>query len=334
LIGIVLAAGGLWIFFRDVDLYDLWVQLKSYNPFVIVLCAVLPALSLWLRSVRLGLILPASPNSTKKKLFDLVMIEYAINNVLPGRTGDAARGVLLWHRNGFSAGVAIGSVLVERIIDVLMTFAFFFLPVFLLPSLQNARIPLRLGSIHGHLSLWVMGVLACGFALFSFSLFLLYSRHPIAAKALVKEVLAFLPISWHRHTSELAAGVGGNLRWLFSWRRSGAVFVLSIGIEACYAASFFLLVGPFNLTGIVHSLFLQAFGALGTIIPLAPGYIGTLEASLLLGTTLLGVEGSRARASIILYHAIGFIAVTPLGIYYVLKRHVPFKDISKARDEL
>ena len=330
----MLAIAGLWIFFRNVDVPELWDHLTSYNPFIIVICALLPIASLWFRMLRLRLILPDDSGASRKKLFDLVMIEYAMNNILPGRTGDATRGVLLWHRNGFSPGTAIGSVLVERIIDVLTGLVFFALPVFVLPLLRYSHLPIGRSLPNGPVSLWSLAVILSGVVLFTVLLFLLYSKRGAAARALIKEVLVLLPRAWHHHTLDLAKGVAATLEWLFSCKRTVAIIFLSIIIEGCYAASFFLLLAPYDLTGVLASLFIQAFGALGTTIPLAPGYIGTMDATLLLGTTMLNIDADSARAGIIIYHAISFIAVTPIGIYYLLKAHVPFKEITKPQDEL
>jgi len=86
--------------------------------------------------------------------------------------------------------------------------------------------------------------------------------------------------------------------------------------------------------GFLHGLFAQAFAALGAAIPLAPGYVGTLHAIFLQGLVLCGVERDKAGAATIIFHAVAYITVTLLGLYYYFRFQVKFKDISKASDEI
>jgi len=102
------------------------------------------------------------------------------------------------------------------------------------------------------------------------------------------------------------------------------VAALSAGILACYALSVLALIQEKNF-GILQALFAQAFAALGAAIPLAPGYVGTLHAFMLEGLALCGVGRDKAQAITILYHAVPYITITALGLYYFFKLNVTFK---------
>jgi uncharacterized membrane protein YbhN (UPF0104 family) len=86
--------------------------------------------------------------------------------------------------------------------------------------------------------------------------------------------------------------------------------------------------------GFLDSMFGVAFAALGAAIPLSPGYVGTLHAMMQEGLSLLGVALEKAGAITILYHAIGYVIVTIMGIYFFFTTNVSMSDIGKAKDEL
>lgn len=86
--------------------------------------------------------------------------------------------------------------------------------------------------------------------------------------------------------------------------------------------------------GFAHALMASAFAAFGAALPAAPGYIGTLHAALLEGLTVLGQEREASRAAAIAYHALGYIPMTLLGLFYFLRIDFRFRDISRAREDL
>jgi uncharacterized membrane protein YbhN (UPF0104 family) len=80
----------------------------------------------------------------------------------------------------------------------------------------------------------------------------------------------------------------------------------------------------------LDSLFAQAFAACGSAIPLAPGAVGTLHAVLLQGLVITGMEAGKARALVVLYHAVGYVALTTIGLVFFLTMNVKFKEITES----
>lgn len=332
-LGILFATLGLYIFFKDVSIPKLLHEFSLLKIPIILMCIILPIASLWFRALRLKLILPKSPNTHSKGIFDLVLIEFAVNNILPGRVGEAARAILLWKRNKFSLAVSIGSLLLERICDILIVLLFFIIPVIFLPSLGTRRIPLAIGKNHFSLGLDTAGFFLAGIIFVIVLLFVLYTLVPTLFKKLISSVASFFSPSIQATLLKQAREIQASLGWLKNKKKVVGIIGLSLFIELCYAASFFLLIGPQNITGMLGALFAQSFGSLGAAIPLAPGYIGTLHAMLLEAFTLLGHNSDKGRAVAIIYHAIGFLAVTPIGIYCMIRTHTPLKEIRQAAED-
>jgi len=86
--------------------------------------------------------------------------------------------------------------------------------------------------------------------------------------------------------------------------------------------------------GVFHGMFGVAFAAIGAAMPGAPGFVGTLHAALKQGFGFLGVQESGAAAITILYHAIGYIVVTFMGIVFYFTMKLSFDDIGKAKQQI
>ncbi len=316
-IGTVISAAGLWIFLRDVDLPQLGRELLQTEPFVLAGSALLAMIALWLRSLRWRLLLPETPGTSRRGLGATVFIGYMVNNILPARIGEAVRALILWRRNGYTPTVAVGSLIVERVLDLLFFLGFFFVPVLafgLLPSLVPYAMIMAAGSGA------VVGFL------------ILYAAMPNAAAALAGRFVRVLPTRWRERAALIVHELLSTLGWLHSWHRTAAVFVLSFATLSCYAGMLLLLTRGESAFGFAQSLSASAFAALGAAIPLSPGYVGTLHAALFEGLTRLGQPRETARAVAILYHALGYIPTTAVGVFYFFRLDLQFKDISKARE--
>ena len=113
------------------------------------------------------------------------------------------------------------------------------------------------------------------------------------------------------------------------------VIFLSFLTLLCYPVMIILLAGKTNITfGFLEGLFAQAFAAFGAAIPSAPGYVGTLHAVMLKGLSILGMDGDKARALVIIYHAINYILITLLGLYFLFRMKLSFKEIFNAKKKM
>jgi len=324
--GVILAVVSLWVFLNprkngnwDFSVVShLWENL-CLTPFWVVAAGVgLTMLTLWLRSVRWNLILPNSPSASRQGLFGLVMIGFMVNNFLPARLGEAARMLLLWKRNRFTVAVSVGSVLLERIFDTLVFLSFFFIPALTLARL-HPMVPYAIP-------------LACG-AVAALCALLFYAFFPAQSRSLGKVFLKFFPPSVRQKTIRIGSELTSNLNWSSSPGKCLAIVLLSVAIIACHPAILLLLVRD-ALFGVLSGMFAAACAAIGAAIPLSPGYVGTLHAVLKQGLVLCGIEANKAIAVATLYHAIGYVTVTVVGLYYYLRLRISFKEIGRAKEEI
>jgi uncharacterized protein (TIRG00374 family) len=317
--GILFTAGGLYIFFKQVNFVLLWNDIVRTPILIVIGVALLNPLSLFFRSIRLKILLTASKKTSVKELFPQVVIGFMANNIFPARLGEALRAFLLWKKSGFTLAESIGALVVERIIDTVFFALFFFVPVFLSKNMTSLH-------VYGF-------IFAAVFA--SFCIFvLLYSRFPTLLQKIGVYASNVLPKKIREPLMKVSAEVISNLDWVFSIKKVLVVFVLSFATLASYALQMQLLGMDLENFGFLGSMLGVAFAAVGAAIPLAPGYVGTMHAALLHGLGFAGVAADRAGAIAVLYHAIGYVTVTVLGLYYFFSIKLSFRIFETIKKDI
>lgn len=109
----------LWFAFRNIDFDELWQQILLVNYYWLPFFIVTLVMSHYLRAERWRLLLPEEFQKTERStLFAGVMLGYVVNNIVP-RLGEISRPVYVSKKTGLTSGNLIGTVVSERIIDVI-----------------------------------------------------------------------------------------------------------------------------------------------------------------------------------------------------------------------
>ncbi|MFW5813444.1 MAG: lysylphosphatidylglycerol synthase transmembrane domain-containing protein [Fibrobacterota bacterium] len=328
--GLALAGAGLYVFFDSLDMSSLVEKISKTSPFVLVVCAFLSVFTLWLRALRWHILLPSADKPAHKLgLFPIVTIAYMVNNILPARLGEAARVLLLWKRNGYTVATSVGSLALERVIDILVFSSFFFLPVLLSGNVRE----LLDGAKNGKILMLFAGGAALFFVVALVLLFI-YSVLPRRFSSAAGRLNSLLPPKIQKFGCKIGSELISNLDWVFSKAKVVKVALLSYAVAFCYSLILIVLADDFGTFGVFESLFGQAFAAFGAAIPLTPGFVGTLHAALLQGLTFIGVDAGKAGAMVILYHALSYLPVTVLGLFFLFSMNVTIRDITGADEQI
>lgn len=320
LLGLIFASIGIYILLRDVNLVNLKNSLLSVSPLSILGSSICAILMLVFRSLRWKIILPDVDNTNKNHLFSAATIGFMINNLLPARIGEIARAYLLWKNNKYSAPVAFGNLILERVLDTLVILAMFFIPIFLKSDLIS-------------LMPWAIGTLSIFCATIVF--FILFSFFPKDIVKPIHYIISLLPKKISHKLTIMFDEVTLNLTWLHSPSKVILVSIYSLLTMVTYPIMIlFLSKNPGISFTFIEASFAQAAAAFGSAIPLAPGYVGTVHAAMYSALALFNYNPDSARALTILYHAVNYIIITLLGLYfYFSMSNVSLKDISKFNEE-
>jgi uncharacterized protein (TIRG00374 family) len=110
------------------------------------------------------------------------------------------------------------------------------------------------------------------------------------------------------------------------------ISLLSIAVWGCAVAAVWFCLLAFNLQlPALTSVFMIVLISLGSMIPSAPAFLGTLQYACVIGLGVYGVERSQALAFSAVYHATQFLPITLTGLYYAWRSHLRWRELSEGR---
>mgnify|MGYP000973164090 CR=1 FL=1 len=124
-VGLAVSAGALYLAFRNVPLEALWRYLDQVDYRYLGLSLLLVGVVLAARTWRWQILLGLTHRIGFRQAFHPLMIALMLNGILPGRIGELARPALLRQRHRIAFATGLGSVMTERILDLLSLLALF-----------------------------------------------------------------------------------------------------------------------------------------------------------------------------------------------------------------
>lgn len=119
ILSVTLAGVFLYIAFYNVDFSDVWFHVSKANIFWVVIFVLFVLLGHLLRAIRWKYILHSvKPDAKLKNLFGSLMVGYGVNAVTP-KLGELTRAVLMGRWEGLSRSSMFGTVILERVIDII-----------------------------------------------------------------------------------------------------------------------------------------------------------------------------------------------------------------------
>jgi uncharacterized protein (TIRG00374 family) len=226
--------------------------------------------------------------------YALTTVGYMGNNVLPARAGEALRVVLLSGRSGASKRTLLGSVVAERMLDVIALATIFVVVVYgvLSSTVLPTDRPLLVAG---------MGVLL---ALLGALTVWLLRRHHVLERAR----------DWLRPLADAPRAL---------LRREGLVLLAGTFVLWAFEAGVYLAVAKSVDLGIsaTGALYLVALTNFVAALPAAPGSIGTFDAAVAFGAGRLGASGSASLSYLILLRFVLYVPITVVGFVVLVTRY-------------
>lgn len=321
-VSILLALFFLYLAFRGIQLNRLLASLAEGNYWWLLVSFGIMLSSHLVRAWRWRFLLdPLKPGIGLRNLFSGVMVGYFMNNLLP-RAGEIARPYTIGKLEKIPASAALGTVVVERIMDTMA----FVLMVFAIPLVYTG--PLLESFPWLRSAGWI--VLLIILPLMVLPLVLMFRRD--WTDRLLGFAARLLPASWEK-----------RLRWIVHAFLDGFLFVKrpAVAVEillmtgviwGLYLASMYAAFFGFGLQsqlGLGAGWVTLAISSIGVAIP-TPGSTGTYHAftSQTL-TRLFHVDDAVALSYATATHAVNFIGVTVIGLYFFLKDNMSLSEAVK-----
>ncbi len=236
----------------------------------------------------------AGVRASRADCYALTTVGYMGNNVLPARAGEALRVVMLAPRCGAGKRTVAGSIVAERLLDVIALAVIFVLTVYVV--LSASVLPT--------------------------------DRPRLMAAILVAAVLALAAVIWILRSHHVFERVRDWLRPLAEapralLSRSGVVLLAATFVLWAVEASVYLAVArsvdlQISVSGALYLVALTNFVA---ALPAAPGSIGTFDAAVAFGAKRLGATGGQAVSYLLILRFMLYVPITIFGFVVLVSRY-------------
>ncbi|MDQ3413317.1 MAG: flippase-like domain-containing protein [Chloroflexota bacterium] len=321
----VLISGVLLVYaFQGQSPAEIWDALRRFDSRWLLPALVLYFAGVWIRAVRWAVLLrPLVPVSVRDVL-PIVVVGYTANNVLPLRTGELVRAYLVRRRFGVRKTAALATIAVERLFDGLTMLGFIF----------AATTVISLTAALQHLAL----IAAAVFAAILLGMVVLTLGGDFRDR-LLQLALGPLPPALADRVERMAMSFLGGLGVLRRKGDLGLVGLTSIAAWGFEASMYWALARGFGgevaaVMSVPAALLTTGVANLATLVPAAPGYVGTFEAGVTLAVTgALGVSRGLALSYAILVHAVLWFPITAAGAFVWWRLHLSVRQARQYDDE-
>jgi uncharacterized protein (TIRG00374 family) len=294
LVGGAISVLALWFVLQGVDLAQTGQLLGEADLRWVAFAAVLLSLDLVFRAFRWQRLLRPIAVVRYLPMLGYLLIGYVANNLLPARLGELIRVHYLGDREGISRASALGTVVVERVVDLVAVVAI-------------ASVSLLVLSVRGVVANAILvGAAVAGLFLIVLALGIVAHRLPGMDR------IAAL-VDRYPKVRELARSLQGGLAVASRPRTLVEALVASAASWAVAILAFAAIGQAIGVELSIGEAALIASGvALASAVPAGPSNLGTFEfAAVQIGRTI-GIPADSAFALALLVHAT-ILVVTSVG---------------------
>ena len=318
-----------YLAFRNVHLQDVIAGIRQADWISIAIVIVLIVGAQVLRSSRWGLLLEPLETFSQRLLLPITCIGFLFVWILPARLGEITRPYLLQQNSKLGLSPAMGSIVLERLIDAT------FLVVLLTICLPALQLP---GMILSAFKGFVLIILAA-------VVLVLLGSLPAFRQRFFQVVSKVLPTSWLEFLTGVADTFYSGMQAVMSGKKLLLILALTSVIWGAALAAFLVLFRSMDLhLGLLAGITLLVLICLGIALPAAPGFIGNYHYACLVALGMFGVAKDTALAYAILVHFLTIAVLVAMGLFFInvsklkvsfsLKSAMSPKDVEGERWEI
>jgi uncharacterized protein (TIRG00374 family) len=321
LIFMALGALALWYCFKSIDFNEFVDHLKSVNYFYVGLSMVFGFVAYIIRALRWNILINTLDyKPSVYSTYNAVVIGYIANLAIP-RIGEIARCASLYKSNRIPVNLSFGTVVTERIIDMLSLFAImviaFIVRMDLFSSFIHERIIVPWKPVIENLS-------AVSVSLIVLAVIILAAAAFIILKRLLKKP------SMHKFKTVLSGLVRG-LKSVFKMKKKIPFIGYTVAIWSCYMLNTYLVMIAFPWTAMLTAgdgLLLLVLGSLGWLVPV-PGGFGSFHTLVAWGLMMYGIDFDSGVIFATISHETQLLGMVFFGLIALFSVSLTKNNLSK-----
>ena len=318
----------LYLAFRGNDFNELFVVLKNANYFYALAGAVLGImLGGYFRALRWRYFLnPLKKDIKMDILFSSMMIGYMMNSIIP-RAGEVYRPVLLANKEKISRASAFGTILVERVFDLLsLLISFGICMVFYKKKLSSAFEQYNIEIISIYTS-----VITLVFVILIIVIIFNLEKSEIIIEKITKKIL---PEKFHQKVHNIFISMINGFLFIRYPKYYLQILILSVLLWFTYVISTYLTLLAFNIDmSLFDANLVLTMATFALTIPLPANSAGIYH--LFCTATLVnvfGVDRESAFGFATVNHLLGLLGLIIVGAFYFVKENLSFKKAQNLKE--
>jgi len=317
LLGVASSALFLWLASRGIDWSQFGAALAQTRYVYLIPAVVFTMLGHFCRSIRWKYMMAPVKECGIRPLWAATAIAFMVNNLLPARLGELVRAFVIGRSQNVSRSASFATIVYERVVDV---FVLILLLWFCMVRISGPEWLARSAEI----------LVAFNVALFVLLFAMVRWRERF--RVLIARVVRPFPTDTQRRLHDSADAFVVGLGVVTKPRASLPIALLSVAVWGCAVLAVWCCMVAFRLQlPPMASLMVLVLVSLGSMIPSAPAFLGTLQYACVIALGIYGVDRAHALAFSAVYHATQFLPITLTGLYYAAKSHLHWRELSEGR---
>jgi len=313
--GIVLGVVLIYFSVRGINFRDTLVHLQKIQPGYVALSLFFVILMQGLRSYRWGIILSPLQKLDQLTLFSVTSVGFLAIIAIPARIGELARPYLIARKSSIKMSSALGTVIVERVLDSLAVLAIT-IAVLILQDLPPWMI--KSGILFFIITLLMI---ACMIGLIW--------RRDKAVK-IIDRILRFLPGKLADKVNAVIHHFIDGFEVIKDVKTLLSLLFLSAAVWLVDVAAIYSLILAFGFKLPVMAAFVvMVILIAGIAIPTAPGFVGNWHFACILGLSLFGLAKPEGFSFALVYHLVAMAPVIILGVIFLPFNKFSIADMTK-----
>jgi hypothetical protein len=318
--GILISAALVYLSIRGIHFADVRYSLGKISLGYVFVFSLLILIMQFLRSFRWGVILKPLEKIDQLTLFSVTSVGFMAIAAIPARIGELARPYLISKRSSINMSSALGTILVERILD---SFTVLGIAIIIL-----LKVDFPSWMIHSGFLFFLLAAV-----LFGFVLFLLLRRE--AALKFINTILGFLPGKFANKIDEILHHFIDGFQIIANIRLLLYLFFLSVLIWLVDVLAIYTLLLAFGFDlPVVASFGLMIILIVGIALPAGPGYIGNWHYACVLALSFFGLAKADALSFAVVYHFLSMMIVLVLGLAFLPFNRFSISDMKKQMNHI
>ncbi len=325
---LLMIAGFFYIAFHDVDFSKAFGALEKVSLIYPAIFIVASYIQMYIRGYRWRILIdPTGKSVSLHTMFSITSIGFFLN-FLPGKVGEAARGILVAQKSDKDNSAGLASVFLERLIDILVVVVIFLVSIQFVES-EKLTFLIKIKSY---------AMLALPLIFLVFLMFWLINFEPVTRKLfmLLDKLSIVVPEKFRAKLLDFTKNFIVSLKIDLGFTGFLKLFFSSFIVWLFYVPIYWMFLHGFNVNvSLVEIIPFFAIILFFAAIP-TPGMAGSLDAGVkmaLVGLFPDMVTTDVAGAFAILFRIAIMFTLISAGLYGIWQQKLSFKMLTSFREK-